>query len=65
MMADNGKTKGSELHYQSDFLHDYYMFKSVHNGNHDSVVRIFVDLSCELWGFFDYITRYNFSLSGV
>jgi len=26
--------------------------KSVHDGNHNSVVRIFVSLSCELWGFF-------------
>ena len=25
------------------------MFESVHNDDHDGVVRIFVGLSCELW----------------
>ena len=47
-----GRQKGSELHHQGEFLHNYYMFESVHDGDHDSVVRIFVSLSCELWGFF-------------
>jgi len=28
------------------------LFESVHDGNHDGIVRIFVDLSCEPWGFF-------------
>jgi len=43
---------GSELHCQCEFLHNYYTFESVNNGDHDGVVRIFVALSCELWDFF-------------
>jgi len=27
------------------------MFKSVHDGDHDSVIRIFIGLSCKLGGF--------------
>jgi len=27
-------------------------FESVNDGDHDGVVRIFVDLSCKPWGFF-------------
>jgi len=38
-----GRQKGSYLHHQGEFLH---------NG----VVRIFVALSCELWGYLHYIT---------
>jgi len=44
-MAENGETK--ELH-QGEFLHNYYMFVSLQYSNHNSVVRIFVALSCEL-----------------
>jgi len=36
--------KGSELHHRSDFLHGYYTFESLHDSNHNSVVRI-------SWGF--------------
>jgi len=43
--------KGSELHPRGEFLHNDYAFESVHDGDHDSVVRIFVCLSCKLWGF--------------
>ena len=43
-----GKIKGSELHHRSVFLHNYYTFESVHDGDHDGVVRIFVGLFCEL-----------------
>ena len=39
--------KGSELHHQGEFLHNYYTFQSVQDNNHDGVVRIFVGLSCE------------------
>ena len=50
------RQKGSELHHWGEFLHDHYTFESVHDSNHDGVVRIFVGLSCELRGFFNYIT---------
>jgi len=44
-MATN---KSSEVHHQGEYLHNYYMFESVHNGDHNGVVRVFVGLSCEL-----------------
>ena len=37
--------KDSELHHRREFLHNY-AFESVHDGNHDGVVRI-VGLSCK------------------
>ena len=40
--------KGSELHRRGEFLHNYYTFESVHDSDHDSVVKIVVGLSCEL-----------------
>ena len=45
--------KGSELHRRGEFLHSYYTFESVHDGDHDGVVKIVVVqivvvLSCEL-----------------
>ena len=40
--------KGSELHRRGDLLYNYYTFESVHDGDHDSVVKIIVGLSCEL-----------------
>ena len=43
-----GKTKGSELHYQGGFLHNYNIFEAVHDGNYDGIGRVFVGLSCEL-----------------
>ena len=54
-MAITRMTKGSELHHQGEFLRNYYTFESVHDGDRDSVVRIFIGLSCELGGFFNYI----------
>ena len=44
-----GRQKRSELHHRGEFLHNY-AFESVHDGDHDGVVRIFVGLSCELGG---------------
>jgi len=32
------------------------MLESVHDADHDGVVRIFVGVSCKLGGFFNYIT---------
>ena len=49
-MAIYGRQKRSELHSRGEFLHNYYMFESMHDGDHDGVVRIFVGLSCELGG---------------
>jgi len=40
--------KGSELNRRGEFLHNYYKFVSVHDGDHDGVVKIVVGLSCEL-----------------
>ena len=44
-----GRQKRSELHHRGEFLHNY-TFESVHDGDHDGVVRIFVGLpaSCEV-----------------
>ena len=39
--------KGSELHRQGEFPHNYYTFESVHNSDHDGVVKIVVGLSCK------------------
>ena len=50
-----GRQKSLELRHRGEFLHNYYMFGSVHDGNHDIVVRIFIGLSCELGGFFNYV----------
>jgi len=50
-MAATGRQKGSLLHHQGEFLHNYYMFVSLHDSDHEGVVRIFVALSCELWGY--------------
>ena len=43
-----GRQKRSELHHRGEFLHNYYTFESVHKDDHDSGVKIFVGLSCEL-----------------
>jgi len=40
-MADNGETKGLITHHQSEFLHNYYTFVSLHDSDHEGVVRIF------------------------
>ena len=39
-----GRQKGSELHHQGEFLHNYYMFGSVDNSDRNGVVTIFVGL---------------------
>ena len=44
-----------KLHHPGRFLHNYYKFKSVHEGKNDGAVGIFIGLSCELWGFFNCI----------
>ena len=51
---DTLRQKSSELHHRGEFLHNYYMFESVNNGDHDGVVRISVGLSCKLRDLFIY-----------
>ena len=53
-MTIDGRQKCSEVHNRGKFLRNYYTFESMHDGDHDGVVRIFVGLSCELGGFFLY-----------
>ena len=47
----NGETKGLITPQPREFLHNYYTFVSLHDSDHEGVVRIFVALSCELWLF--------------
>ena len=47
-MAADGTTKRLYLHHQGEFQHNYYVIVSLHDGDHDGVVRISVDLSCVL-----------------
>jgi len=43
-----GRHKSSEFGHQGEFPRNHYMFESVHDGDHDGVVRIFIGLSCKL-----------------
>jgi len=43
-----GRQKGSDLHHQGEFLHNYCMSESVYDSDHDSVFRNFIGLSFEL-----------------
>ena len=45
-----GRQKSAELHPQVEFLYNYYTFESVHNGDHNGIVKIFVGFpaSCEV-----------------
>ena len=42
----HGETKG--LITQGEFLHNYCTLESLHDSDHEGVVRIFAALSCEL-----------------
>ena len=48
-MADNGETKGLITPSPKWVLHNYYTFVSLHDSDHEGLVRISVALSCELW----------------
>ena len=50
-----GWQKRSKLHHRGEFRHNYYTFVSLHDSDHKGVVRIFVALSCELWGYLHYL----------
>jgi len=45
-----GGQKSIELHHRVEFLHNYYAFESVHDGNHNGIVKIFIGFpaSCEV-----------------
>ena len=51
--SNGGQQEDKRAHnsHQSKFLHNYYTFESVHDSDHDGVVRIFIGLSCELGDF--------------
>ena len=50
--SSNGRQRGDKRAHNSTtkvkFLHNYCMFVSLHDSDHDSIVRIFLALSCEL-----------------
>jgi len=58
LRRSTGRQKGSELHHWGELLHDYYTFGSVHNGDHDGAIRIFVGLSYEPWGLIIYLITF-------
>ena len=58
-MAATARQKRLYLHHQGEFQHNYYTFVSLHDSDHNGVVRISVDLSCELWGLTIYIIYIN------
>ena len=60
-MAVDRKTSNSTN--QGEFLHNYYTFQSVHDGEYDGAVRTFVALSCELWGFLIALEDYEAQFS--
>ena len=43
----------------------YCTFQSVHDGNHYSLVRIFIGLSCDLWDFINCIICYTKSVISI
>jgi len=53
-----------DINYMNKFLHNYYTFRSVRNGDHDGVFLISVDLSCELRGLITCL-YYPAQVSGV
>ena len=55
---EDQRPKGSELHHQGEFLHNYYTLESVHKG--DGTVRI-LPVSCEVSLItLHYIMQHNF-----
>ena len=63
-MASTARQKRSYLHHQGEFQHQNCTVGTVHESDHDGVVRIFVRHSChsnELFILINYIMRHNFS----
>jgi len=50
MSNDNQREdkRAQNIHHWGEFLHNYYMFESVHDGNHNGIVRIFVGFEVSL-----------------
>ena len=62
-MAATARQKRSYLHHQGEFQHNYFDFVSLHDSDHDGVVRIFVghsEVVERLLFRLYYITRHNF-----
>ena len=57
-MAADGKTKRLHLHHQGEFQHQNCTRGSLHDSDHEDVVRILAGLSCELC--IICITQHNF-----
>jgi len=49
----HGETKGliTSPPRWYEFLHNYCALESLHDSDHEDVVRTFAALSCELWGY--------------
>ena len=68
-MAATARQKRSYLYHQGEFQHNYFDFVSLHDSDHDGVVRISVRHSeivkrlLIIYISLDYITRHNFSYS--
>ena len=50
-MAAEGKTKALQLHYQDEFQQQNCTVWSLHDSDHEDLVRTFVGPSCGLGGF--------------
>jgi len=48
MRSSDGGQWGDKVHHQGEFLYNYCKFVSLHDSDHEGVVRIFVALSCEI-----------------
>ena len=69
-MASTARQKRSYLHHQGAFQHQNCTVGTVHDSDHDGVVRIFVRHSCHLNELFilfrfDYLRGTIFSIPGV
>ena len=63
VMAATARQKRSYLHHQGEFQHNYFDFVSLHDSDHDGVVRISVrhlEIVKRLLDYLHYITRHNF-----
>ena len=67
-MASTARQKRSYLHHQGEFQHQNCTVGTVHDSDHDGVVRIFVRHSChlnELFTLIIYLRGTIFPIPGV
>ena len=67
-MASTARQKRSYLHHQGGFQHQNCIVGTVHDSDHDGVVRIFVRHSChlnELFTLINYLRGTIFPIPGV